>query len=100
MKGKVPKQIQNTVGIGEIARNEQFLLFPQCFQRLVLQTRKNQGLFEKGLTKLKAFADDKFNNDFCLGQGRKHCEKRRKCWLPAFSLFLQCFQNLQMGRVE
>ena len=34
---------------GEIARYEQFLLFPLCFQRHVLQTRKNQGLFGKGL---------------------------------------------------
>ena len=29
---------------------EQFFLFPQCFRRLVLQTRKNQGLFGKGLS--------------------------------------------------
>ena len=27
------KQVENTVGKGEIARNEQFLLFPQFFQR-------------------------------------------------------------------
>ena len=27
------KQVENTVGKGEIARNEQFLLFPQCFQK-------------------------------------------------------------------
>ena len=103
------KRVKNTVGKGEIACYEQFLLFPQCFQktctadtlkpglvrervnslpsikildlskkkkkkdkkhwetekllvtsnfsfshsvfkRLVLQTRKNQGLFGKGLT--------------------------------------------------
>ena len=25
------KSFENTVGNGEIARNEQFLLFPQCF---------------------------------------------------------------------
>ena len=43
------KWIENTVGKGEIARYEQFLLFPKCFQRLVLQTRKNQRLFGKGL---------------------------------------------------
>ena len=24
---------ENSVGKGEIARNEQFLLFPQCFQK-------------------------------------------------------------------
>ena len=27
------KRIENTVGKGEIARNEQFLLFQQCFQK-------------------------------------------------------------------
>ena len=31
--GKLSKRVQNTVGKGEIARNEQFLLFPQCFQK-------------------------------------------------------------------
>ena len=29
------KSFENTVGKGEIARNEQFLLFPQCFLPLV-----------------------------------------------------------------
>ena len=37
---KFPKGIENTMGKGEIARYEQFLLFPQCFQK--------QGLFGKG----------------------------------------------------
>ena len=47
---KFSKRVENTVGKGEIARYEQFLLFPQCFlKRLVLQTPKNQGLFGKGL---------------------------------------------------
>ena len=42
---------KNTAGKGEIARYEQFLLFPQfVFKGLVLQTPKNQGLFGKGLT--------------------------------------------------
>ena len=30
---KFSKWIENTAGKGEIARNEQFLLFPQCFQK-------------------------------------------------------------------
>ena len=30
---KFSKQVKNIVGKGEIARNEQFLLFSQCFQR-------------------------------------------------------------------
>ena len=29
---KFSKRVENTVGKGEIARSEQFLLFPQCFQ--------------------------------------------------------------------
>ena len=50
-----PEGLENTVGKGEITRYEQFLVFPKCFQktctmslkRLVLCTRKNQGLFGK-----------------------------------------------------
>ena len=30
---KLSKQVENTVGKGEIARYEQFLLFPQRFQK-------------------------------------------------------------------
>ena len=30
---KISKWVENTVGKGEIARYEQFLLFPQCFQK-------------------------------------------------------------------
>ena len=38
---KLSKQVENTVGKREIARYEQFLLFPQCLKkRLVLQTCK------------------------------------------------------------
>ena len=31
--GKYSKWVEDTVGKGEIARHEQFLLFPQCFQK-------------------------------------------------------------------
>ena len=30
---KCSEQVENTVGKGEIARYEQFLLFPHCFQK-------------------------------------------------------------------
>ena len=30
---KLSKQVENTAGKGEIACYEQFLLFPQCFQK-------------------------------------------------------------------
>ena len=48
--GKFSKRVKNTVGKREIARHEQFLLFHSVYKRLVLQTRKNQGLFGKELT--------------------------------------------------
>ena len=31
---KLSKRVENIVGKGEIARYEQFLLFPQCFQKV------------------------------------------------------------------
>ena len=31
---KLSKRVENTVGKGEIARYEQFLLFPKCFQKV------------------------------------------------------------------
>ena len=34
---KLSEQVENTVGKGEIARYEQFLLFPQCFQKACFQ---------------------------------------------------------------
>ena len=43
---KISKRVENTVGKGEIARDEQFLFFPLFFQNV---HRKHQGLFGKGL---------------------------------------------------
>ena len=34
---KFSKRVENTVGKGEIARHELFLLFPQCFQKACFQ---------------------------------------------------------------
>ena len=47
--------LENTVGKEEIDRYEQFLLSHSVFKRLVLQTRKKQGLFGKGLIVIKSF---------------------------------------------
>ena len=44
------KRVENTVGKIEIANYEQFLFTHSVFKSLVQQTRKNQGLFGKGLT--------------------------------------------------
>ena len=35
----------------------------------------------------------------CFGKGRKHCGKRRKCWLPAFSPFFTMFSKAFFFRV-
>ena len=57
------KWVENNVGKGEIPRKEQFLLFPQCFQKASRQICKKQGLFRKGFkTKLYLVT--------------------RKCWFP------------------
>ena len=49
------------------------------------------------VTKLKPSADDKSNvaknGNICLCQSRKHCGKRRKCWLPVFSPFPTVFSK-------
>ena len=40
---KLSKRVENTVGKGEIARYEQFLLFPLCFQKSCLH-RASKGV--------------------------------------------------------
>ena len=63
--------------------------FSRCvFKRLILQTCKNHGWFGKGL---------KTENLF--GMGGKNCGKRRKSWLPAFSLFPTMFSKGLFFRV-
>ena len=51
-------------------------------------------------SKLKELSNDKINVTFkqiLLGIGRKHCGKSRKCCLPAFSPFPQCFQKVSFS---
>ena len=43
------ERLENAVGKGEIARYEQFLLFPQCFPETCTADTYNQELFENGL---------------------------------------------------
>ena len=53
------------------------------------------------LSKLKVFADDKSDLRFeiCFVKSRKHCRKKRKCWLPAFSPFPTMFSKVFSLRV-
>ena len=63
---------------GEIAQNEQFLLFPSVFQSLVLQMCENQGLFGKGLMEAKVmdFIPERVNRGTSNGfYTRKGCIK-------------------------
>ena len=54
---KFSERAENTVGKVEIARYEQFFPFSIVFcKRLVLQTRKNQGLFGKELRKVDCYS--------------------------------------------
>ena len=71
---KFSKRVENTVGKGEIAHYEQFLLFPQCFQKsCFLEASKGVIVWEwVNCYKKEAF--------------RKHCEKR-KCSHPAIFPF-------------
>ena len=47
--GKFSKRVEITVGKGAIASHKQFSFSHCVYKRLVPQTRKNQGLFGKGL---------------------------------------------------
>ena len=46
----VPDRTENIVGKGENAGYQHFLLFPQCFKRLLVQSRLQSELSGKGLT--------------------------------------------------
>ena len=54
-------------------------------------------------SKFKAFADDILNVTILIISiflsGRKHCGKRRKCWLPAFAHFPTMFSKAFFIRV-
>ena len=41
MEMQISDSVENIVGKGEIARYEQFLLFPQCFQKLSVLDASN-----------------------------------------------------------
>ena len=105
---KLSKHVENTVGKGEIARYEQFLLFPQCFQKASFPGAS------KGVTvwewvnslpndkildwpKLKAFAHDKMNVtekfELVLERVQNIVGKGENAGYLHFLLFPQCFQK-------
>ena len=54
-------------------------------------------------SKVKTFTDNKINVNeklkFWFEKGRKHCGKRRKCWLPVFSPFPTMFSKALHFRI-
>ena len=60
--------VENFVGKGEIARYEQFLLFPQCFRNLSVVDASKKYLWSKGLIKqhLQLICQC-LQNHFCSG---------------------------------
>ena len=87
------KQVENTMEKGEIARYEQFLFFPQCFQKAYfpgaskgvivwewVNPLPNNKILDR--SKLKALAEDKINVTeklkFVLGRVENMVEKRRE----------------------
>ena len=109
------KSLQNSVGKGEIARDkrrncswwaispfstafstllENFPLFLSNVELLSAVFKFGRVwnlLFGKGLTKLILYHTMPCFNGPLKEAFWKHCEKRRKCWLPAFSPFPMFF---------
>ena len=99
------------MGKGEIAHYEQFFFSDSVFKRLVLQTRKNQGLLGKGLIcshkknptthVFHNLAEENFdhiltNPNFSQPLAYsplKHCSTSRKCRGPSTS----CLQKVSIG---
>ena len=74
--------------------------FPTMFSKdLFCRHVKTRACLEKSksISVRKTKVTEKSN---CFVKGRKHCEKRRKCWLPAFSLFLAMFSKAFIVRVN
>ena len=113
---KLSKWVENNVGKGEFALYEQFLLFPQCFQKAffpgaskgvvvwewvkVVNSRDNSLPHNKNkdLFKLKAFADDNFNVaqmiKFFFERKVNIVGKGENAGYQHFLLFPQCFLTL------
>ena len=82
---KFSKRVENTVGKGEIARYEQFFLFPQCFQK---------ACFPGGVKGCRCVTHYHTMPHFDVLETyscRKHCQKKTIACNKQFLLFSQCF---------
>ena len=103
---KCCKLVENTVGKGEIAYNEQFLIYPQCFQKQGLVWERVNSLPNDkilDLSKLKAFADENSNEfqklSFVLGGVKNIVGKGENAGYQHFLLFPPCFHKGFLYRV-
>ena len=64
------KRVENTVRKGEIARNEQFLLFPKCFQKICTEDTTKQGLYWKGLN----YSHGTLGSEYIFFRGSSICK--------------------------
>ena len=89
---KFPKRAENTVGKGEIARYEQVLLYPRCFQKASFpQASKGVIVWEWVIAAaMVTFLYDRVEN--IIGKGEKG-------WLPAFSSFPLIFSKAISCRI-
>ena len=81
---------RNTVGKEEIARYEQFLLFPQCFQKACFPGASVGVIVWEWVKPLPHFDPLK------MFSSRKHCKKRKNCLFQAISCFLTVL-SIQYG---
>ena len=89
---------QNIGGAGDRTSDPQFSSL-QCYRLSCGAQQQNLHV-----TELKAFADNELNvprmtiSPF-FDKSKKHCGKRRKCWIPAFCPFPTAFSKAFFFRV-
>ena len=77
---KLSKRVKNTVGKGEIARHEQFLLFPQCFRKACFPGASRGVIVWEWVNVSK---QNILNTWHCLPSG-KHSQVFKKLWKKTF----------------
>ena len=92
---KLSKRVENTVWKGEIARYEQFLLFPVFSKDFYCRHVKNQGLFGKGLKERRPS-----RQRFLLYRQNLFCPKSGKTvskilWLPTLDVNVPLLTHYQ-----
>ena len=72
---KLTERVENTVGKGETAHYEKFLLFPQCFQKACLPGASKGVFVWEWINPLQE--TDELEQPFIKKDFFKHCERKR-----------------------